>query len=285
MNNNKIIYFDQNVPEYYVTGSRDFQLLARLLTLALNSSKVEADSLLYLNDAILINDRLLPLLQTKVGFWTNREFTNDELRFVCDVFDLLVRKKGSRKGIIGAIEVYLRTIGISTDFDILITNRIKDNSGKYSDIYTINIGINALQHDYTLLQEILKYIIPTGYYLSIYFYDKLEFIDRSLYYGDFVLVSTATNVGDSLINGSYYNSMTGEWKTVNTKLIQNNYSTSQESDSDPRKSALLDMFEHTAWTDQNGQNYYNQLRDALYPGIPSSADNNIRSINNTRIGK
>lgn len=43
VNNNKIIYFDENVPDYYVNGSRDFQLLTRLLTFALNSGKVEAD--------------------------------------------------------------------------------------------------------------------------------------------------------------------------------------------------------------------------------------------------
>ena len=91
----------------------------------LNSAKVEADSLLYLNDAILIADRLLPLLQTKVGFWTRKEFTNDQLRLVCDAFDLLMRKKGCRDGIVQAVQIFIKTLGISTNFDILITN--KDN--------------------------------------------------------------------------------------------------------------------------------------------------------------
>ena len=84
------------------------------------------------------------------------EFTDDSLRLVCDVFDLAVRKKGSREGIIEAIEVFLRTIGVTTDFDIFIQNKDVDGN----DIYYIEIGINCLWHDATLLREILRYILP-----------------------------------------------------------------------------------------------------------------------------
>ena len=210
--NNKLIYFDEEFPSYYMNGSRDFQLLARLLTLMLNSGKVEADSLLYLNDALLISDRLLPLLQTKVGFWTNREFTNDELRLVCDVFDLLVRKKGSRDGIVEAIEIFLKTINLSTNFDILIVN--KDGFG--NNVYEIQIGINSTYRDDTLLREILKYILPTGYILSIFFYDFLHIDDRekeTLQYSDYVIVSSESNYRSSMIRGSYYNSNNQAWTT------------------------------------------------------------------------
>lgn len=139
--NNKIIYFDEKVPEYYVKDSRDFQVLTRLLTLMLNSAKVEADSLLYLNDPILISNNLLSLMQTKVGFWTNYTFTDDEIRTVCDCFCQIVREKGSRNGIVKAIEAYVRTLGISAKFDILIIN--KDVDGK--PVYNIDIGINSEQ--------------------------------------------------------------------------------------------------------------------------------------------
>jgi len=204
VNNNKIIYFDENVPDYYVNGSRDFQLLTRLLTFALNAGKVEADQLLYLNDALLTNNNLLPLLQTKVGFWSDFEFPDDAIRLVCDVFDLIVRKKGSRTGIVEAIEIYLRSIGISTDFDIFIQNKDVDGN----PMYRIEIGINALWHDYTLLAEILKYIIPTGYILLIYFYDKIEFIDKSILYSDFVLVTASGGVNNAHLRNEYYSSTT-----------------------------------------------------------------------------
>lgn len=199
-----------------MNGSRDFQLLARLLTLILNSAKVEADSLLYLNDALLISDRLLPLLQTKVGFWTNREFTNDELRLVCDVFDILVRKKGSRDGIVKSIEAFLRTIGISTNFDVLIIN--KDNVGNL--VYQIQIGIDSLQHDSTLLYEILKYIIPTGYTLNVFYYDFAAVKDELVQYSDYVVVASGSNYRTSHIRGSYYDSSTQQWQNGEVEAIQ-----------------------------------------------------------------
>lgn len=223
MISNKIIYFDEKFPNYYMDGSRDFQLLARLLTLVLNSAKVEADSLLYLNDAKLINDKLLPLLQTKVGFWTNKEFTNDELRFVCEAFDLLVRKKGSRDGIVGAIELFLKTIHVATDFNILIIN--KNNLGE--NLYEIQIGIEYFYHDYSLLLEILKYILPTGYIVTVYYYSKADVSnsDQLLEYSDFVRFATATNLESAkIMNGSFYKSSTKEWEelseNVNSESIQ-----------------------------------------------------------------
>ena len=213
MPNNKIIYFDEKFPNYYMDGSRDFQLLARLLTLVLNSSKVEADSLLYLNDAKLISDKLLPLLQTKVGFWTSYQFTNDQLRFVCEIFDLLIRKKGSRDGIVGAIELFLKTVHIATDFNILIIN--KDNTGK--NVYEIQIGINYFYHDYTLLLEVLKYIIPTGYVISVYYYSKADVSneDQMLQYSDFIRIAAADTYEISKIrSGEFYTSASGEWNQI-----------------------------------------------------------------------
>lgn len=172
--------------------------------------------MLYLNDPILINNKLIPLLQTKVGFWTPYEFTDDSLRLVCDVFDLAVRKKGSRQGIIEAIEVFLRTIGITTDFDIFIQNKDVDGN----DVYYIEIGINCLWHDATLLREILRYILPTGYILNIYFYDLLKFFDKSLLYSDFVLVSSASTYAISKVRNAYYSSTTEQWRVLGAKRVE-----------------------------------------------------------------
>jgi hypothetical protein len=216
VSNNKVVRFDENVPSYYVTGSRDFQLLTRLLTFALNAAKVKADQNLYLNDPLLIDNNLISLLQTKVGFWTPYEFTDDALRLVCDVFDLAVRRKGSKQGIIEAVEVFLRTLGITTDFDIFIQN--KDINGE--DSYYIEIGINSSWHDSTLLREILRYILPTGYILSIYYYDLIKFIDKSLLYSDFVLMSAGSTYQVSKIRNSYYSSTTEQWKVLGAKRVE-----------------------------------------------------------------
>ena len=216
--NNKVVYFDEKVPEYYLNGSRDFQVLVRLLTLIVNSAKVEADSLLYLNDPILISNNLLQLFKTKVGFFTNRTFKDDEIRVVCDCFCKLVLDKGSRDGIVKAIELYMKAIGISSTFDILIYNKDADGN----NLYTIDIGINYLQKDYTLLQEILRYIIPTGYIFNIFFYDYLQIKQRFLQYSDYVVTQESnTNVinGDynssSKVLNSYYSTITSQWSENN----------------------------------------------------------------------
>lgn len=210
--NNKIIYFEEKVPEYYIKDSRDFQALTRLLTIVLNSAKVEADAIAYLNDPLLISNNLLSLLQTKVGFWTNYTFTDDEIRIVCDCFCQIVREKGSRNGIVKAIEAYIHTLGISAKFDILIIN--KDVNG--NPIYQIDIGINSTQKDYSLLIEILKYVIPTGYILNIYFYDYLSIKQRFLQYSDFLVtqdLNSNWNSGEtsSKFRHSYYSSINQQW--------------------------------------------------------------------------
>jgi len=189
----------------------------------LNSAKVEADSLLYLNDPILLADRLLPLMQTKVGFWTREEFTNDQLRLVCDAFSDIMRKKGSRSGLVEAVEVYIRTIGVGTTFDILITN--KDTAG--NDIYNIDVGINCQYKNPALLQELLSYIVPTGYTFNVYFYDGIELgyeedgrtPDPVVQYSDFVQVAAAENFTSSLIRSSYYSSKSGEWQVCGAEVV------------------------------------------------------------------
>ena len=114
-------------------------------------------------------------------------------------------------------------MGISSLFDILITT--KDIAG--NEVYSIDIGINETQKDYTLLLEILKYIIPTGYVLNIYFYDYLEIKTRFLVYSDFLAVeelNTNWNDGNtsSKFRHSYYSSIDQQW-AENREFNQVNY--------------------------------------------------------------
>ena len=44
-----IVRWDEQVPENYINTSRDFQVLTRLLTYGLNSSKFDADTIKYFN--------------------------------------------------------------------------------------------------------------------------------------------------------------------------------------------------------------------------------------------
>ena len=83
-----------------------------------------------------------------------------------------------------------------------------------------------MQKDYTLLNEILKYIIPTGYVFNTYFYDYLQIRDRFLRYSDYVVsqesssnISVSNNNSSSRIINSYYSTITGQW-SYNNEFVQ-----------------------------------------------------------------
>lgn len=101
-----ILRLDQRVPRVYVEESRDMQTLLRLLTIAVSNAKYNIDSITYANNAYLINNRLLKLLQTKVGFYTKKEFTDDEIRYTVNVFSYLVRNKGSFRALNEAVRLF-----------------------------------------------------------------------------------------------------------------------------------------------------------------------------------
>lgn len=152
---------DLSVPENYVSESRDFQTLIRLLTAAQANARQNADSLRYLNNPLLINNRLLTLLATKVGFFTQKTFREELLRYTLDVFYYLVRNKGSKLSIEKSIRLYFKVINKSSEYYIDI-----DNSKR-----VINIGLKTDPQDIDLLLEIFRFIMPAGYFTHINFYN------------------------------------------------------------------------------------------------------------------
>ena len=162
-----IVRWDEQVPENYTNTSRDFQVLTRLLTYGLNSSKFDADTIKYFNVAALVNSRLLPLLQRKVGFFSNINFQDDYIRSLCEVFYSIVKKKGSLSGVEEAIRLFFSIQHINTT--AYITNYGPNDTSYPCELW---IGINSKIKDVSLLEEILKYVIPTGYILKIYFYES-----------------------------------------------------------------------------------------------------------------
>ena len=77
---------ENNVPDVYVQESRDFQLFSRLYDLVFQSSRFSIDSIPYASDTMHCNDALLPLIATKVGFFTDVNLTNYSHRKVLSAF-------------------------------------------------------------------------------------------------------------------------------------------------------------------------------------------------------
>lgn len=181
-----IFRLDDNVPRIYVNESRDFQMLCRLFTYALNSPKYEAETLHYLNSGMLTNDRLLTNLCEKTGFMDGESIKGEYLRFITENFGRLVRDKGAETGICNAVYLYLLMYNLATACYVQIDRRT----------YTIHIGIKSAVKDIQVLYTILKYIVPTGWLIDIFFYAEMQIWQGYSYKDTFVNMvrkASATN--------------------------------------------------------------------------------------------
>lgn len=140
---------ENNVPEVYVHKSRDFQLLSRLYDLAFQDVKKSILSLERLTDTNSCNTLVLPLLGTKVGFFTNSTTPDEMYRKVLSAFPLIIRHKGSAKGLQLVVNLFERLINTP------VTLILEENKAI--------ITFRAYSPPVQLFEDLLEYIRPTGY--------------------------------------------------------------------------------------------------------------------------
>lgn len=201
-----------NVPNVYTDFSRDFQVLERAYDVVYNGVMFDVDGVRRLTDTKLCNTNALALLQTKLGFFSNATFTDEELRYILSAFPTIVHNKGSMLGIRQAIYMYLKTQHLRTDALITVTNTPERSSQRP---YTVSIGIQSDVKSITVLEEVLKYVLPAGYMTNFYFYNNAyEVLNTELEdYATVILISnninsTVFSSGDWTLHtdesGSYY---------------------------------------------------------------------------------
>lgn len=158
-----MIRLQDNVPEVYVNESRDFQLFCRLYDCINNGVKFDIDSMIYLFDPLKVNNRMLSLLATKAGFFPKKQLNDMMLRYIISAFPYLMKYKGCKKGIEGAIATVLKADNIYASYSVLIINT--DDKG--NPIYEIQILVDQ-EYDKAALKELLDYICPIGYIVSVH---------------------------------------------------------------------------------------------------------------------
>lgn len=187
-----IIRLQNNTPPVYTEESRDFQLLCRIYDCIINAVKLDIDSIPTIVDTSQCLSSILPLLQTKVGFFTENTLQDKELRYAIEAFPYIVKKKGSREGIIECLNLFLQVNNILKSSQVIITNE----SINKEDEYTIKILIESEVKDISLLEELIKYIVPTGYLVSYIFTDtqKLDIQNYdNISAADIVIIDNNTN--------------------------------------------------------------------------------------------
>lgn len=149
-----------NVPEVYVQQSRDFQLFCRLYDIILTGVRYSIDSMEYLTSSTNYNVEVSELLQRKLGMFNSIDISDRELRYLIDAFPFIIRNKGNVTAIESILRVFQRIAADpTTSFTVDYT--------KFNEQYSINIDVtNGLMH-IELIRDILKYIVPTGYTVTI----------------------------------------------------------------------------------------------------------------------
>ena len=108
-----MLRLENNTPSIYCQKSRDFQLFCRLYDIAFNSTKFSIDSLQRASSTKECDAVLLELLKTKLGLFTHKESSDDELRQVLQAFPTIVRYKGSERAINLILALYSRITNTS----------------------------------------------------------------------------------------------------------------------------------------------------------------------------
>lgn len=245
-----VFRLQEHLPDVYSRKSRDFQLLCNVFDCMNDGVKFDIDSIRDITDTELCNERLLNFLQTKLGFFTDKTMNTRTQRIVLKAFPYLIKNKGSRKGIEQAIQVFLKTQGITGAVSVLTTNKstVTDISrnditfDRISNVYIVELGIQSKLLDTTILNELLKYIIPAGYIIDYSFFKsynidevqtssdtvKIIFVERALHSG----LRINNNLDESSVNA------------VGTVIIPDN--TITEAATDIKATVIKDVVETEA---------------------------------------
>lgn len=202
-----MILLENNVPPVYVDDSRDFQFFLRAYNVIFNMVKQDINTLQYITNTKECETRILPLLKTKLGFFTNYDMDNEMLRWILRGFPYLIKNKGSLLSIQQAVYVFLKALNIKTKVIIKATGNEDETLEGSINIgnHTILIAIESAVKNFYVLEEIFKYIMPIGYQYAFFFYKTLEeetwLLNEST--GKFLIVNT--EISDSIRTETFYN--------------------------------------------------------------------------------
>ena len=163
-----------NVPPVYVDESRDFQLFCRLYDSVNAGFKYDVDQIPNILNAYTCRENLLPLLATKYGFFTNKIVSDDSIRYILDAFPSIVRHKGSLAGVQMAINAFLKIHDIRTGILVYAANKSEMIYNVLVDDHTIVIAVDQTIKDIKLLEELFKYVLPTGFGFQFFFFRNIS---------------------------------------------------------------------------------------------------------------
>lgn len=225
-------------PSIYTEESRDFQLLSRLYDSVFNGLKFDTDSIVSLINTKESRTNILQLLQTKLGFFTEKKLDDEKLRNILECFPVLVKNKGSLKAVKETLYLFLRMYSVQSDIEIYYLKTpssppfSRENpcvlaDGSYPENNSLVIRIHSFytRPDITVLIELFKYILPAGvtYYIEFSSITKIpDLVLRSENAAELLFVSD--NINSELRNSQQKFIGSGDSVTI---IVSDEYSTDQ----------------------------------------------------------
>ena len=148
-----------NVPNYYVDESRDFQLLCRVIDIYFKGCLSKSSTIPYQLDLDKCDEQLLYAIANMQGFTTKKYFPPNVLRNILKVFPYCIKRKGTKEAIKLASYAVLSTDRLIYYIDVQVTSRTNDGVGDY----TIRITCNTQSEYLPYLEELLRFLVPIGW--------------------------------------------------------------------------------------------------------------------------
>ena len=215
-----LVRVEKNVPEVYVNESRDFQVLCRLYSFALNDILFNALSMRNVLDTKLTPDSILTYLCSRLGFFTSTSFTIEELRKILMCFPQLVKEKGSLQCIYDTVTLFLNIKHIRSSVHIDITNKIKIAPDESTPIYIISIGTDVPLGDTKIMDALWEYLLPTGYNVEYVVYLGVNTGVSEYEYGDSIEFANTTYAVNSNVGAIRHSRIDyGDTNNINNRTI------------------------------------------------------------------
>lgn len=167
----------KNVPVIYPEKSRDFQFLCTLVDLFINSTRGNASKMALQISPQFCDERLLPLLAIRKGFFTNEYLPSKVQRSILSVFSIIQKSKGSKESIELAARAALKDYPYVSSITVNVINKETDQ-----DVYTVVISCSCSEWfsiDERYIREVMKYTLPTGYLLQLE--QKVGNVSKTIY--------------------------------------------------------------------------------------------------------
>lgn len=214
-----------NVPDVYVTESRDFQLLLRLYDSIFGGLRFDIDSMQAITDTMHIKNTFLPLLATKLGLFLNLDIDDRGLRYVLAALPSFLKYKGSLMGVRQVINLYLKIMNSKASILISYSPVAVDNMLDHS----IQLGSDVTLENLPLLNALLSLVLPVGFIIYYYHFTSLDAAETVIRMQDeFIFLGKIISTTQSVLRSNYPPS-DPNYYNYNIKWIDGRYDIHQPS--------------------------------------------------------